>query len=184
MLSSTLQDRAAMYASGALAAPEREALEVIVGFHAEFRALVRELERASTAALLASASRVAPPTGLRERILGSVGRHPDRPHPEGWVVTDADGWIEWVNPAFVSMCGHSLEELRGRKPSQVLQGPKTDPAAVDRLRQAIRARQPGRETLANYHKDGKAYLADIRILPVLDDESEPLWFVARERLVG
>ena len=36
----------------------------------------------------------------------------------------------------------------------------------------------------NYHKDGSSYLADIRIMPVLDDEGQPLWFVARERLLA
>jgi PAS domain S-box-containing protein len=184
MLTATLQDRAALYASGALSAPELEALEVIVAYHAEFRELVRAMERASTAALLAAATPSAPPAGLRGRILGSVGRHPGRPPLEGWVVTDAEGRFEWVNPVFTSMCGHSLEELRGRKPGQVLQGHKTDPAAVERLRQAIRARKPCRETLMNYHKDGSVYQADIRILPVLDDDAEPLWFVARERLLG
>lgn len=184
MLTATLQDRAALYASGALPALERDALEVIVAYHREFRDLVRAMERASTAALLATVAPSAPPAELRERILGSVGRIAARPAPEGWVVTDAEGRFEWVSPAFTGMCGHSLDELRGRKPGTVLQGPQTDPAAVDRLRQAIRARRPCRETLTNYHKDGSAYQADIRILPVLDDDDEPLWFVARERLVG
>jgi hypothetical protein len=81
------------------------------------------------------------------------------------------------------MCGHDLADLRGRKPGPLLQGPETDPAAVARIRAAVQARQACRETLVNYHKDGRAYRADIRIAPVLDDTGEPLWFVARERLV-
>jgi PAS domain S-box-containing protein len=81
------------------------------------------------------------------------------------------------------MCGYSLEELKGHKPGRVLQGPQTDPSAVERIRNALGSRQSCRETLTNYHKDGTRYLADIRIAPILDDDGRPLWFVARERKV-
>jgi hypothetical protein len=33
------------------------------------------------------------------------------------------------------------------------------------------------------NKNGSAYRADIRIAPVLDEDGDPLWFVARERKV-
>jgi PAS domain S-box-containing protein len=98
-------------------------------------------------------------------------------------VTDPVGRIEWVNPAFTAMCGHDLAELRGRKPGPILQGPDTDPAAVARIREAVHARRACRETLVNYHKNGTPYRAEVRIAPVLDDAGEPLWFVARERLL-
>jgi hypothetical protein len=79
------------------------------------------------------------------------------------------------------MCGFTLNELAGHKPGQVLQGPKTDPAAVQRIRVAVAACRPVRETLVNYHKNGSAYRVDITITPILDDERAPLWFVAQER---
>jgi hypothetical protein len=77
-----------------------------------------------------------------------------------------------------------LDELRGRRPGQLLQGPGTDRAAVERIRVALRARRPCREELVNYHKDGSAYRADVQIMPVLDDDGNPLWFVAKERLLA
>jgi hypothetical protein len=49
------------------------------------------------------------------------------------------------------------------------------------MRSALHARRPCRETLVNYHKDGSAYVVDIEITPILDEEQQPLWFVARER---
>ena len=97
------------------------------------------------------------------------------------VVTGPEGLVEWINPAFTAMCGYSLTELKGRKPGQLLQGPETDAAAVDRIRSAVRNCLPCREQLVNYHKDGTLYRVDIAIAPVLDDAGQPLWFVATER---
>jgi len=97
------------------------------------------------------------------------------------VVTNPDGEIEWFNHAFTEMCDYTLPELKGRKPGHVLQGPDTDPATVARIRTAISSRQRCRETIVNYHKDGSRYEADVRIAPILDDDRQPLWFVAQER---
>ena len=123
----------------------------------------------------------APPAALKTRILDSLATLPVRQEPEGLVATDPAGLIQWVNGGFTAMCGYSLEELKGRKPGHVLQGPDTDRAAVDRIRAALRAGRDCRETLVNYHKDGTRYRADVRIAPILDDDDKPLWFVARER---
>jgi PAS domain S-box-containing protein len=86
-----------------------------------------------------------------------------------------------VNAAFTAMCGYTQEELQGRKPGHLLQGPETDPAAVQRIRAALAARQACRETLVNYHKDGTRYRVQVAITPILDDGGDPLWFVAKER---
>jgi len=182
MISEVLQDRAAQYAAGAMAAPEREAFEILLEAQPELRELVEGLREVVTAVTLADARPVvAPPPALKARLLGELERLPPRPEPAGLVVTDARGRVEWVNPAFIAMCGHSLAELKGQKPGHVLQGPETDHAAVDRIRTALRTRQVCRETLVNYHKDGTKYRAEVRIAPILDDAGEPLWFVARER---
>ena len=101
--------------------------------------------------------------------------------PEGFVVTDPRGLVEWINPAFTALCGYALEEIKGRKPGHLLQGPGTDPAPVARIRESLREKRPCRETLVNYHKDGTLYRVDVRITPILDDDRQPLWFVAQER---
>lgn len=182
MLSEVLQDRAAQYAAGAMTAPEREAFEILLEAQPELREMVDGLREVVTAMALADAGTAAAPrTALKARLLGELERLPPRPEPAGLVVTDARGLVEWVNPAFVAMCGHSLAELKGHKPGHVLQGPETDRVAVDRIRTALRERQSCRETVVNYHKDGSKYRAEVSIMPILDDAGEPLWFVARER---
>jgi PAS domain S-box-containing protein len=184
MLSELLQDRAALYVSGAMLAPERESFELVLEFHKELRAHVAGLQEAMTTVARAQVKPIAPPAGLKERLLRSAVAQPlpaEREEAEGLVVTGADGRIEWVNAAFTAMCGFALDELRGRKPGQLLQGAATDLAPVDRIRASVRERQACRETLINYHKDGTAYRVDVRITPILDDEREPLWFIAQER---
>lgn len=185
MLADNLQDRAVLYVSGEMPAPDREAFDVLLEFHGELRAHVAGLHEVMVGTLMArTVPQVRPPAGLKTSILNALGVPPPRPEPEALVVTNVAGLLEWVNPAFTDMCGYTLDELRGRKPGHLLQGPDTDPAAVNRIRESLRARRACRETLVNYHKDGTSYRADVRIMPVLDDDGQPLWFVARERLLS
>jgi PAS domain S-box-containing protein len=84
------------------------------------------------------------------------------------VITDVEGLIDWVNPAFEQRTGYALDAVRGRKPGSFLQGPDTDPAAVSRIREAIDAREPIREELLNYAKDGSAYWISLNLTPAFD----------------
>lgn len=182
MISDPLQDRATLYVSGEMPAPERDAFDVVLAYRDDLRRHVRTLQEALAHAVAPSPSvAVAPPSDLKARLLANLGPAPAAPEPEALVVTDPVGRLEWVNAAFTDLCGYPLEELRGKKPGQLLQGADTDPAAVNRIREALRAKRACREALVNYHKDGHAYRADVHILPVLDDAGEPLYFVARER---
>lgn len=184
MLAEVLHDRAAQYVAGAMGAAEREAFEVLLAWRPDLRAEVAALEDVvgRMAAVEPAAARVPSPA-LKARLLAALDREPAPPAPDALVVAAPSGTVAWVNEAFTDLCGYSLAELRGRKPGAVLQGAGTDAAAVDRIRAAIAARRPCRETLVNYHKDGSPYAADIRIAPILDDAGEPLYFVARERRV-
>jgi len=176
-----LLERAAHYVSGEMPAPERESFEVVLEFHEELRAHVAGLQE--TVAGLAAAAPVAPPLGLKARLLAAVAALPAPTEPEALLVTDPDGLVLWLNPAFTAMCGYSLAELKGRKPGHLLQGPATEAAAVQRIRESLQARRDCRETLINYHKNGTRYRAEVRITPVLADGGDPLWFVAKERKI-
>lgn len=182
MLAEILQDRAALYVSGAMTATERDSFEILLEFHQELQQLVAGLQEVVTDITLAeSEPKSEPPAALKSRLLQTVVARPPQAEPDALVVTNARGLVEWINPAFTIMCGYSLEELKGRKPGALLQGPETDPATVARIRSALLAREACRETILNYHKDGTRYRAEVNITPILDDTQSPLWFVARER---
>ncbi len=182
MLSELFHERAALYVAGAMTAPERENFELVLKFHSELVAQVNALQDVGTAVVLSHLAGAPTLSGtVKDRLFGTLDSQPRETEEECVVVTGPDGLVEWVNPAFTAMCGYSLAELKGRKPSQMLQGPETDADAVGRMRSAIRDRVPCRESLANYHKNGTVYMVDVAIAPVLDDDGQPLWFVATER---
>jgi len=182
MLTELLQDRASLYVSGLLTETERESFEILLEYQHELQALVAALRDTTAALQLARLPAVGSmPGGLKDRILSSVAGRPQKREPDALVVTDAEGRVEWVNPAFTHLCGYSLGELRGRKPGRLLQGPETDPAAVEHVRSCLRAGQACQVNLVNYHKNGGRYVAELRISPFLDDDQRPIWFTARER---
>ena len=183
MINELLQDRAALYVSGAMTAREREDFELILEFHDELRRFVAESLEVGTAVLL---SRVpsdapAPSAQLKSKILHAIEDQAQQISAEPFVMTGPDRLVQWVNPAFVAMCGYSLEELKGKSLGPILQGEKTDPVVAARMRKAVHEYQPCREQLVNYRKDGSPYWVDIEITPIMDDAGAPLFVVARER---
>lgn len=181
MIPELLQDRAALFVAGTLDVDQREGFELILDFQPELRALVDRLQEVGAAVTLASLRRrSAPPTSLRDRVLSAVAGRP-RSEAQPMVVTCPRGLVEWVNPEFTAMCGYRIEDIRGRKPGQFLQGPDTDSSAVRRMSDAIRERRKCSEKLVNYHRNGSPYEVEIALTPVLDDAGEPLWFIAKER---
>jgi two-component system sensor histidine kinase/response regulator len=82
------------------------------------------------------------------------------------VITGADGRVEWVNRAFVQRTGFALDDMIGRAPGQLLQGPGTDAAAVARISQAIAEGVSVREELLNYTRGGEPYWVSLQITPV------------------
>jgi PAS domain S-box-containing protein len=88
----------------------------------------------------------------------------------GIIITDAtnrNNPIIYANPAFSRMTGYSREELLGLSP-RILQGPETDPEAVETLRQALMENKPCLTTLKNYRKNGTIFWNELFISPVFD----------------
>ena len=183
MIDELLQERAALYVSGAMTSREREDLELVLEFHPELPAFTRELANVAVAIALGTMRRdgPAPSPSVKARVLGALADRPQRTTPEGLVMSGTDGLVQWINPAFSAMCGYSLHELRGKKLGPILQGEKTDRGTVERMRRAVHEYRPCRETILNYHKNGAPYWVEIAITPICDDTGQPLWLVARER---
>ena len=100
---------------------------------------------------------------------------------EAIVVTDTGGRVEWVNPAFVVTTGYSLQDMRGRKPGDVLQGPDTDTATVREIARALSARRPVHVEILNYTRHGKPYWVEMHIAPVFSEVGRHTHFIAVER---
>jgi PAS domain S-box-containing protein len=73
------------------------------------------------------------------------------------LITDprqTDNPIIFCNNAFCELTGYSQEELVGRN-CRLLQGEKTDPQAIARLKEAIAAERNLAIDILNYRKDGR-----------------------------
>ena len=96
----------------------------------------------------------------------------------GVVIADREWRVELVNEGFTRMSGYSLDEVRGRRPVDLLQGPQTDPATIARM-QACHERLEGyREELLNYRKDGRPYWVLLDVQPLRDDSGALSGFMA------
>jgi PAS domain S-box-containing protein len=182
MLDEELEEQAALYASGAMSAEDRERFELVLEFHTELKALVRQLEEVATAAVLATSSASARPSaGLRERLLQRINAGLPQAKPHGFVVAGPDGFVRWVNPEFTEMCGYTLPELQGKKLGPILQGKLTDPEVSAYMRTAVLERRPCDAELINYHKNGSPYWVRIQIRPIFDSKGDTRWLVAHEQ---
>ncbi|MGQ9528429.1 MAG: PAS domain S-box protein [Chloroflexus sp.] len=110
------------------------------------------------------------------RMLSLVARHTDN----AVIITDRNGRIEWVNEGFTRISGYTLDEVRGRKSGEFLQGPETDPATVARIRQALDNGESVKAEIINYTKQGRPYWLALDISPVYDDQHNLIRFIAIE----
>jgi diguanylate cyclase (GGDEF)-like protein/PAS domain S-box-containing protein len=96
----------------------------------------------------------------------------------GVVITDIRGFVVWINEAFTSITGYSIEDMLGKKPSELLQGADTDPEIVDEMREALSLQQSFNVDVLNYSKEQKPYWARIACNPLLNEEGELSGFIA------
>jgi PAS domain S-box-containing protein len=87
-----------------------------------------------------------------------------------------DNPLVWVNPSFTRVTGYAHDEVVGRN-CRFLQGPATDPAAVEEIRSAVREHRTVTTTLLNYRKDGTAFWNQVSISPVFDGPGNLVSFV-------
>ena len=96
------------------------------------------------------------------------------------IITSTQGLVEWVNAGFTRITGFSLKEVAGLRPGTFLQGEKTDPETVQRMRDAVVAGQGFSETVVNYSKAGRVYWVSIECQPLHDDAGKLTGFMAIE----
>lgn len=94
------------------------------------------------------------------------------------IITDADGRVEWVNPAFEALAGYTLPEMLGQKPGPILQGPETDPAAAAELSRAVQHGAPVSVEILNYSKSGRPYWQLVSVEPVRDAGGRIMNFIS------
>jgi methyl-accepting chemotaxis protein len=94
------------------------------------------------------------------------------------IITNPEGFIEYVNYGFERLTGYSRSEVKGLKPGAFLQGQETDRMTVERIRQHIRNREPFYDEILNYSKNGEPYWVSLSINPVFDENRQLKNFIS------
>ncbi|MCR4408178.1 MAG: response regulator [Anaerolineae bacterium] len=99
---------------------------------------------------------------------------------EGVLITDTEGTIVYVNPAFERITGYSRAEAIGQTP-RLLKSGKHDTTFYEELWTTIRAGQVWHGRFINKKKDGTFYTAESTITPVYNGHGEIVNYVDVQR---
>lgn len=97
------------------------------------------------------------------------------------IITDAREKIEWVNPSFEKISGYSLEEVKGRKPGDFLQGKDTSPKTRAIIREALVNQEKIDVEILNYSKEGNPYWLQLSISPFFNTRGTIQGYFAIQR---
>lgn len=121
--------------------------------------------------LLRSRARVASALE-RFRLLGAALES----GPVSVVITNGEGYIDWVNPQFERNTGYTLEEVRGKKPSLVSSG-QTPAQTYQVMWSALLSGQSWQGHFVNRRKDGSTYHDEATLSPVFDGKGRRIGIV-------
>lgn len=107
----------------------------------------------------------------RNRLAGAVQQA-----GEGIVITDLNGVIEYVNPAFERITGYPASEAMGRTP-RILRSGAHDAAFYRGLWQTLKRGDVWSARLTNRRRDGSAFEAEGTISPIRDEAGQITHYV-------
>lgn len=96
---------------------------------------------------------------------------------DGVMITDSQGRIEYVNPAFEGITGYSQEDVLGGTP-RILGSGVHDAEFFRQFWKDLREARSFRGTLINRKKAGATYYAEQSITPILDETGTVTHFVS------
>ncbi|MBX9891727.1 MAG: PAS domain S-box protein [Chitinophagaceae bacterium] len=97
--------------------------------------------------------------------------------PSSIVVTDSNGSIEYVNPAFCNTTGYSFNEAIGKNPRILKSGITPDSTYADMWRDLSNGKT-WNGVLCNKKKNGELYWESASIAPIIDSEGKTISYVA------
>jgi len=86
----------------------------------------------------------------------------------------------YVNDAFTKITGYSKMYAIGKN-CRYLQGPKTDPEEIKKIREAIKAEQPYSGKFINYRSDGSTFVNQLTLIPIKNEMgSKVIYYLANQ----
>jgi len=93
-----------------------------------------------------------------------------------------DNPIVACNEAFLALTGYAREDVLGRN-CRFLTGPGTEADLTQRLRDAVRERQPTIVEILNYRRDGTPFRNAVMVAPLFDGDGQIEYFLGSQILV-
>ncbi len=175
MLEDQKEETACLHVLGLLDPEDDRAFESTLANDSGLAHTVQDLNDTLTNLSSATTAIRLPVDSLKDRVLDLVDLVPPR------VSTDPEGYVTEINSAFTGLCGYRFNEIVGRKPGTLLQGPDTDPTNIAVLRDGVREGREAEVEMLNYHKDGSPYWVWVRVLPIRNEDGVLRGFQAEEQ---
>jgi diguanylate cyclase (GGDEF)-like protein/PAS domain S-box-containing protein len=109
-------------------------------------------------------------------LSDSLPRHILEETANAVVITDREGVILWINPAFVRLTGYPAEEAIGQTP-RILKSGVYDESFYRQLWDTILKGDAWSGKITNRRKDGSLYIEQQTISPILNEKGEISFFV-------
>jgi PAS domain S-box-containing protein len=87
-----------------------------------------------------------------------------------------DSPLVYSNKAFEDMTGYAHDEVVGRN-CRFLQGADRNQPELDKLRAAIKNKEPVEVTLRNYRKNGELFYNRLVVKPLIDSKGDLIYFL-------
>ncbi|MCK5132908.1 MAG: PAS domain S-box protein [Candidatus Sabulitectum sp.] len=107
----------------------------------------------------------------QKRLISAVDQAAD-----SVVITDTEGIILYVNPAFEKLTGYTQEEVIGRNP-RVLQSGRQNKVFYREMWNTLTRGETWRGEIINKGKDGTLFTEEATISPVLDDHGKTINYI-------
>ena len=120
------------------------------------------------------------PTGRQEDIQRAGLIAAVEQTADAIVITDTDGKIQYVNPAFTAMTGYGGEEALGQNP-RILKSGRQSVEFYKEIWDTVACGQVWHGELINRRKDGTFYAEEMRITPVREAHGEIVSYIAIKR---
>ncbi len=91
--------------------------------------------------------------------------------------TNPKGIITYVNDKFCEISGYERHELIG-KPHNIIRHPNMDSSTFKELWDTIKSKKPWHGIITNMKKDGRQYVVESTVIPILDVDGDIIEYIA------